>query len=68
MPNDGYKEVFNGLLETYISLDESAETIVRRLKKTPKPEPHCKTIAEIRNLEEKRLELLVQMDNLAKST
>jgi hypothetical protein len=66
MANDG-KKAFNGLLETYVSLDESAETIVRMLKKTPKSESRSKIIAELRNLDKKRLEILDQMDNLAKS-
>ena len=67
MANDGYKKAFDGLLETYVSLDESAKTIVRQLKKTPKPESRSKIIAELRNLEERRLELLDQMDDLGKS-
>jgi hypothetical protein len=62
------KKAFNGLLETYVSLDESAETIVRQLKKTANADTRGKLIRELRNLETKRLELLDQMDNLAKST
>ena len=53
-----------GITET---VGESAETIVRQLKKTPKPESRSKIIAELRNLEKRRLELLDQMDNLVKS-
>jgi hypothetical protein len=68
MANDGYKKVFDGLLETYVSLDDSAETIVRQLRKTPKPESRSKIIAELRSLEMRRLELLNQMDNLPKPT
>jgi hypothetical protein len=68
MASDGYKKAFDGLLETYVSLDESAETIVRQLKKTPNPDNRSKIIAELRNLENKRFELLEQMDNLAKPT
>ena len=68
MANDGYKKAFNGLLETYVSLDESAETIIRQLKKTANAELRIKLVRELRNLEKKRLELLDQMDNLAKST
>jgi len=67
MANDD-KKAFDGLLNTYVSLDESAGTIVRQLKKTPKPESCSKNIAELRSLEKKRLELLDRMDNLAKST
>jgi hypothetical protein len=68
MAIDGYKKVFDGLLETYVSLDESAETIIRQLRKTPKPESRSKIIAELRSLEMRWLELLDQMDNLAKPT
>ena len=68
MPGDGYKKAFDGLLNTYVSLDESAGTIVLQLKKTSKPESRSKIIAELRNLEKKRLELLDQMDGLSKST
>jgi hypothetical protein len=68
MTNDGYKKAFDGLLETYVSLDESAETIVRQLRKTPKPESRSKIIGELRNLDKRRIELLDQMDSLAKST
>ena len=68
MANDGKKKAFDGLLETYHSLDDSAETIIRQLRKTPKPESRTKIIAELRSLNRKRLELLDQMDNLAKST
>ena len=68
MANDGYKKAFDGLLETYVSLDESAETIVRQLKKTPNPDTRGKLVRELRNCEKKRLELLDQMDSLGKST
>lgn len=64
MANDGYKKAFDGLLKSYLSLDDSAETIVRQLKKTPNPDNRSKIIAELRNLEKKRLELLNQMDSL----
>ncbi len=68
MANDGYKKAFDGLLETYLSLDESAETIIRNLKKPLKSEVRRKLVQELRNLEKKRLDLLGEMDNLAKST
>ncbi len=68
MANDGYKKAFDGLLETYLSLHESAETIVRNLKKPLNSEVRYKLVRELRNLDKKRLELLGQMDNLAKST
>jgi hypothetical protein len=35
MVSNGYKKAFDGILKSYVSLDESAETIVRQLKKTP---------------------------------
>jgi len=68
MARDGYKKAFDDLLETYVSLNESAETIVRQLRKTLKPESRSKIIAELRSLDKKRLELLDQMDDLAKPT
>ena len=68
MVSIGYKKAFDGLLKTYVSLDESAETIVRQLKKIPNTDTRGKLIQELRNLEKKRLGLLDQMDNLAKST
>jgi hypothetical protein len=68
MTSDRYKEEFDGLLDTYVSLDDSTKTIVRQWRKTPKPESCSKIIAELRSLEKKRLELLDQMDNLGKST
>jgi CHASE3 domain sensor protein len=67
MPNDD-KRAFDGLLEDYTALDESADTVVRQLKKTPNPDNRRKIIKELRNLENKRLELLDQMDSLGKST
>ena len=67
MAKNGYKKAFDGLLETYVSLDESAETIVRQLRKTPNADTRGKLVAELRNLETKRIELLGQMDDLAKS-
>jgi hypothetical protein len=68
MADDGYKKASDGLLENYLSLGVSAETIVRRLKKTAKSESRTKLVQELRNLDKKRLEILDQMDGLAKST
>jgi len=68
MANDAFKKAFHDLLETYLSLGNSAETTVRFLKKTPNVEIRSKLIAELRSLDKKRLELLDQMDNLGKST
>jgi len=67
MANDAYKRAFDGLLEIYVSLGGSAETIVHQLKKIANADGHSKLIRELRNLEKKRLELLDQLDNLAKS-
>jgi hypothetical protein len=60
--------MFDGLLETYVSLGESAGPIVRQLKKTANAELRIKLVKELRSLEKQRLELLDQMDSLAKST
>jgi|HubBroStandDraft_6_1064221.scaffolds.fasta_scaffold982586_1 hypothetical protein len=68
MANDEYKEAFDGLLETYWSLSESAGTIVRNLKKTPNRDIRRKLVQELRSLDKKRIELLDQMENLAKPT
>jgi hypothetical protein len=68
MASDECKKGFDSLLETCVSLDDSAETIIRQLRKTPKPESRSKIITELRSLAWKRLELLDQMDNLGKST
>jgi hypothetical protein len=57
----------SGLVKAYLSHGQSAGTIVRMLKKTATDTRH-KLIVELRNLEKKRLELLDQMDDLAKST
>jgi hypothetical protein len=67
MASNGYKKAFDGLLETYVSLDESAETIVRHLKKIANADGRSKLVRELRSLDKKRLELLDQMDNLTKS-
>jgi hypothetical protein len=66
--SDGHEKTYDSLLKTYLSLGDSAETIVRQLRKTPNPESRSEIIAELRSLEKTRLELLDQMDNLAKPT
>ena len=65
---NGGKIAFNGLLETYHSLGESTGTIVRNLMGSSNPDARSKLVRELRNLEKKRLELLDQLDGLAKST
>jgi hypothetical protein len=67
MANDGYQKECDGLLKIYFSLGINAGTIVRRLKKTSNPETRSKLVRELRSLDKKRLDLLDQMDNLAKS-
>jgi len=68
MANNEYKKAFDDLFETYLSLSESAGTIVHNMKKTPKADVRSKLVQELRNLDKKRLELLDQIENLAKST
>jgi len=68
MASDGHKLAFDGQLKIYLSLGDNAGTIVRRLKKTPNADTRSKLVGELRSLDKKRLELLDQMDNLAKST
>jgi hypothetical protein len=67
MTKAGYEKAFDSRLNTYVSLDESAGTLVRILKRTPNPDTRGKLVRELRNLEKKRRELLDQMDDLAKS-
>jgi hypothetical protein len=67
MASDG-KKAFDRLSKPYLSLGDSAGTIVRQLKKTSNAISRRKIVGELRNLDMKRLELLDQMDNLAKST
>jgi hypothetical protein len=67
MAYDGYKTAFDRLLETYLSLGDSAGPIVRQLKKTANAELRIKLVKELRSLDKKRLEPLDQMDDLAKS-
>jgi hypothetical protein len=46
----------------------SADTVVSFLKKTANVETRSKLIAELRSLDQKRLEILDQLDGLAKPT
>ena len=62
-----HTKAFDCLLESYISLGDSAATIVRKMKKTANVEIRGKLVNELRSLDKKRLELLDQMDDLAKS-
>ena len=62
------KKVFNDLMENYVGLGESANTKVRQLRKISSPDSRRKIINELRNLENKRLELLDMADELTKST
>jgi hypothetical protein len=62
------QKAFGGLLETYVCLDDSSETIVHHLKKIANSDGRSKLVRELRNLEKKRLEPLDQMGKLAKST
>jgi hypothetical protein len=62
------KRVFDSLLEDYAALDQSADVVVRQLRKISNPDSRRKVIKEFRNLENRRLELLDQMDGLSKST
>ncbi len=67
MSNDR-NEVFDGLLEDYVGLDESADIVVRQMRKISNSDSRRKIVKELRNLENRRLELLDQMDGLVKST
>jgi hypothetical protein len=58
----------SGLVKVYLSLGDSAGAIIRQLKRTPNADTRSKLVAELRSLDKKRLDLLDQIDNLAKST
>jgi hypothetical protein len=60
------KRAFENLLEDYVALDESQETIVRLLKKISNPDNRRKIVVELRNLEDRRVEILDQMHSLGK--
>jgi hypothetical protein len=61
------KKAFDGLLEDYTTLDESADTVVRQLRKISNLDGRRKIVAELRRLEKRRLEILDKMDSLEKS-
>jgi hypothetical protein len=67
MKNDAYTKNVDALWQTYLSLFPHAETIVRRVRKTASTDTRIKLIAELRSLEMKRLDLLDQIDDMAKS-
>jgi hypothetical protein len=67
MVNDE-KKVFDGVLDDYVGLGESADVVVRQLRKISNSDGRRKIIAELRRLEKRRVDFLDQMDNLAKST
>ena len=67
MANDGYTKTIDGLWEAYLSLAPHAETIVRKVRKTSSADIRTKLIAELRSLDRKRLDLLGQIDDMAKS-
>ena len=67
MANDGKRE-FDVLLNDYAALDESADIIFRQLRKISNSDGRRKNVKELRNIENRRLELLDQMDGLSKST
>jgi hypothetical protein len=68
MTHNGYRSTSDGFLTDYLSLDESAGTIIRQLKKTLKPDTRRKLVRELLNLDKKQLEILDKMDRLAKPT
>lgn len=67
MKKDAYTKTVDGLWLSYISLGPHAETIVRRVRRTSNADARSKLIAELRSLDRKRLELLDQIDGVAKS-
>jgi hypothetical protein len=54
---NGDKKALDGLLEDYAFLDESADIIVRQLRKISNPDSRRKIVKEFRNLEKRRLAL-----------
>jgi len=67
MANDPYTKIIDGLWNDYLSLGPHTETIVRKVRKTSNGDIRSKLIAELRSLDRKRLELLDQIDDMAKS-
>jgi hypothetical protein len=65
MTNDEQIRILDGLWDDYLSLWPHAETIVRKIKRTSSAEVRSKLIAELRNLDSKRLKLLDQIDEIA---
>jgi len=68
MASNGYKQAFDVLLKSYLSLGDNAVTIVRELKKTRNAAIRCKLVGELRSLDFRRLALLDEMDNLARAS
>ena len=68
MTNDEYKKSIDRLLKTYSSLADDAERIVIKLKKISNAGVRGKLVRELRKLDNKRLELLEQIDALPKPT
>jgi hypothetical protein len=66
MTNNEYKGTIDALWEDYLSLSPHAETLVRTARRLPTASNRSKLIAELRNLDRKRLELLDQIDDLGK--
>jgi len=64
MMNDQLENEFDEALQRYLDLGESAAIIVRELKKTPNPAVRKKLTHELRNADEKRIEILNQIDGL----
>ncbi len=68
MTKDELKREIDELLQTYLDLGDNAAIIVRELKKTSSAEVRSKLVDELRNTDNKRIEILNQIDRLSKET
>ena len=67
MATNGYKQAFDILLKSYLSLADNAVAIVRELRKARNVDVRRKLLGELQGLGFKQAALLDQMDDLAKS-
>jgi len=68
MTKDELKREIDELLQTYLDLGDNAAIIVRELKKTSSAEVRSKLVDELRNTDNKRIDILNQIDRLSNET
>jgi hypothetical protein len=65
MADSRLKSEIDELLQTYVDLGAGAAIIVRQLRKTVNADVRRKLIAELRNADKKRIELLNYVERIA---